>query len=144
MREAGLKYSLLFPAKLKIIQDNNSYFFTSAEAAWEWMENRFPDKAKKWNRQHPHQMKQRNRKTTIKETSKPPHKQVREEQRLAIVQTTTMLRQPTTTKDYASATGSEASEDPKLDTICMNQDKTRRAVHTSLTAEETADTDTTE
>ncbi|KAJ1113493.1 hypothetical protein NDU88_001736 [Pleurodeles waltl] len=39
LREEGLRYSLLFPAKLKIISDGTTHFFQEPDEAWAWLES---------------------------------------------------------------------------------------------------------
>ena len=36
LRLAGIKYALLFPAKLRVIDDDKTHFFHTADAAWKW------------------------------------------------------------------------------------------------------------
>ena len=40
MRDQGLKYSMLFPARLRVITNNKTLFFDAPEEAWDWMERR--------------------------------------------------------------------------------------------------------
>ncbi|KAJ1139071.1 hypothetical protein NDU88_005448 [Pleurodeles waltl] len=39
LREEGLRYSLLFPSKLKIILDGTTHFFQEPDEAWAWLES---------------------------------------------------------------------------------------------------------
>ncbi|KAJ1106551.1 hypothetical protein NDU88_003952 [Pleurodeles waltl] len=39
LRAVSLDYSLLFPAKLRIVAEGKAHFFTMPEAAWEWLES---------------------------------------------------------------------------------------------------------
>ena len=36
LRAMGLKYMLLFPAKLKVLHEGRSHFFTTPQSAWDW------------------------------------------------------------------------------------------------------------
>ena len=38
LREAGIQYSLMFPARLKVMLDGNTTFFNEPEEAWSWLE----------------------------------------------------------------------------------------------------------
>ncbi|KAJ1176102.1 hypothetical protein NDU88_001385 [Pleurodeles waltl] len=38
VREAGVQYSLLFPARLRVMQEGHGTFFQTLEEAWEWLE----------------------------------------------------------------------------------------------------------
>ena len=38
IREQGVQYALLFPAKLRVIVEGNTKFFTDAKEAWDWLE----------------------------------------------------------------------------------------------------------
>ncbi|KAJ1191730.1 hypothetical protein NDU88_001046 [Pleurodeles waltl] len=40
LRDEGIQYSLLFPAKLKVPIDGKTTFFQTSEGAWEWLEAR--------------------------------------------------------------------------------------------------------
>ena len=40
LRDLGLKYALLFPARLRVILDNKSYFFTEPSDVWNWLEQK--------------------------------------------------------------------------------------------------------
>ena len=40
LRDLGLKYSLLFPAKLRVVFNGKAQFFDDPAAAWSWMEER--------------------------------------------------------------------------------------------------------
>ncbi|KAJ1162936.1 hypothetical protein NDU88_003400 [Pleurodeles waltl] len=38
MREAGIQYSLLFPARLRVILEGHTTFLQTPEEAWKWLE----------------------------------------------------------------------------------------------------------
>ena len=40
MRDQGLKYSMLFPARLRVVTNNRTLFFDAPEEAWDWMDRR--------------------------------------------------------------------------------------------------------
>ncbi|KAJ1099297.1 hypothetical protein NDU88_004399 [Pleurodeles waltl] len=40
LRENGIKYAMLFPAKLRVEHDGKTHFFTSPQLVWEWLEAR--------------------------------------------------------------------------------------------------------
>ena len=40
LRELGLKYSLLFPARLRVVQNGKVHFFDAPADAWTWIEER--------------------------------------------------------------------------------------------------------
>ena len=48
LREMGVKYALMFPAKLKIIQGSVARFFLDQQEAWQWLEGEFPTEAGPW------------------------------------------------------------------------------------------------
>ena len=38
LRESGIQYALMFPARLRIMVDGDSRFYTEPQAAWDWLE----------------------------------------------------------------------------------------------------------
>ena len=40
LRKVGIKYSMMFPAQLRVITDGKTLFFKDPPDAWNWMEKR--------------------------------------------------------------------------------------------------------
>lgn len=40
LRAMGLKYMMLYPAKLKVLHESQSHFFVTPEEVWDWLEVR--------------------------------------------------------------------------------------------------------
>lgn len=51
LRELHYKYAMLYPAKLKIIADNKTLFFTAAQEVMDWLDNRPRDRPRSPPRQ---------------------------------------------------------------------------------------------
>ena len=66
LRDLGLKYSLLFPAKLRVVFNGKTHFLDTPAAAWSWVEERVEGSA-------PASQNDRNRKPTKNSRKKQLH-----------------------------------------------------------------------
>ena len=54
-RTLSMRYMLLYPAKLKVLHEGKSFFFTSPEEAWQWVTEQLvlrPNPVAPWGSQH--------------------------------------------------------------------------------------------
>ena len=104
MRKRNLKYALMFPAKLKVMTEDKTLFFTEAEAAWDWLESRFPEGADEWIRKNPQSKGNTSRRNRPK---RPTKRQSKIEQRAVIAKVSDLLGDDSTHNDASqSGTGS--------------------------------------
>ena len=143
MRELDLKYALMFPAKLKVMLSGESFFFTEPEAAWAWLETKFPEGSREWNRVNPRPKGGAKRKRNRPRSGGPTRNQSQKEQRAAVEKVSDILGGGhLITDDSVSADGS--TDGTESDRSSIESVKARGRTAASQSAEEIADTDATE
>ena len=140
MRELGLKYALLFPAKLKVMTDDKTLFFTEAELAWEWLESRFPERAGDWIRKDPRPRRNKTRKRN--KIKKPTKQQSKDEQHAAIANISSLLGERSTRSD-TSGSGAGLMVQTESDTSSACSVKEYGKSRISQTPEDIMDSDAT-
>ena len=101
LRDLGLKYSLLFPAKLRVVFNGKTQFFDEPAAAWSWMEERVEGSSpasqsdKNWKpvknnrKKQPHNTHKTNQQTP---TQQPDLEQIIRERKRALETAASLLR----------------------------------------------------
>ena len=140
MRELNLKYALIFPANLKVIRDDKTWFFTEVEVAWEWLKSRFPDGAgeciRKNLRTRGNKIRKRNK------AKRPTPQQSKDEQRAAVANISDLLGD-NSARNGASGSGSGTTKGAESDDSGAVSVKATKKHYTSQMYADVVDSDAT-